>query len=792
MTACLEYRIYRRRFRRPLVTAAGVFHERVGIVLRRECLETGCIGFGEIAPWPGFGGESLAAAESFLRAVQSGAARWEEIPRTLPCTRAARAMTERFFAKGKMSRALLHSAGLLAGGDCEEELRERRANGFSTFKVKIGAEEVRRERARVERLLELLESGEKLRLDANGGLASLEEWLPVLCCDRVDFLEQPFPPERMSGEFFPEEIACKLALDESIVQADSLPEEWPGWVVVKPLLLADWTALEHWRGKPRRAVYSSVFETAIGREALLRLAGGDARSATVAHGLDTLAALESDGWTAHAGMAEARPLDWLPEEWDAWWRERVGEEAGGEKRYFGAGDKTAIIRVTAERFLREQLFPHETAETAWEAFATAEEILRQRPEASLVVAEREPACYVGAVLAAWCANRHVFCANPHWQRREWDEAIAFFPKEIVGVGAFPEELVGGGFVGMGEISGDRKTFIPTGGTGGKVKFVRHDWATLTAAARAQLAVVGAKRLGSGSPLPPWHVSGLLPVVRTMVSGGWLWLLETLPGAEGAFPGLLPEMRTLLSLVPTQLRLCLQTTDGTAWLRRWDCVLLGGAACGEDLLTRARVEKVPLALGYGMTETAAFAAWQGPEEFLRGEKKLLQPLPGVGVEIVDADGRVALAGETGRVGIVTPALAEGVGEILPDGRRRMVTQDEGRMTDGRLELLGRTDRFIVTGGEKVDPRRVEMVLQGVEEIRATLVVGEDDAEWGRRVVALVELDGPKEDGWEEKLAAHVRRELARHCVPKRWIAVARLPLNERGKIDHAALAEILRR
>ena len=334
--------------------------------------------------------------------------------------------------------------------------------------------------------------------------------------------------------------------------------------------------------------------------------------------------------------------------------------------------------------------------------------------------------------------------------------------------------------------------MPTGGTGGKVKFVRHDWATLTAAARAQLAVVGAKRLGSGSPLPPWHVSGLLPVVRTMVSGGWLWLLETLPGAEGAFPGLLPEMRTLLSLVPTQLRLCLQTTDGTAWLRRWDCVLLGGAACGEDLLTRARVEKVPLALGYGMTETAAFAAWQGPEEFLRGEKKLLQPLPGVGVEIVDADGRVALAGETGRVGIVTPALAEGVGEILPDGRRRMVTQDEGRMTDGRLELLGRTDRFIVTGGEKVDPRRVEMVLQGVEEIRATLVVGEDDADWGRRVVALVELDGPKEDGWEEKLAAHVRRELARHCVPKRWIAVARLPLNERGKIDHAALAEILRR
>ncbi|MDR2845140.1 MAG: o-succinylbenzoate synthase, partial [Puniceicoccales bacterium] len=562
---------YRRRYRRPLRTGSGVFCERAGIVLRVEDA-TGAVGFGEIAPWSGFGGETLNAAESFLNAalatlrVRGWTALEGEGLRELPCTRAAFFMARQSLEKQRIGAVAaapfrLRSAALLPSDAGIEALSIARADGFTTFKCKIGGDgtdDIRR----VETLLGDLRTGERLRLDANGTLAALAPWLPLLADERVEFLEQPYSPERMATEDFSAlapVLLRKLALDESITNAATLPENWPGVVVIKPLQLGDWAAFRRWREThpATPVIYSSSFETSIGREALLRLAAADALASQWAHGFDTPRFFEDDGWNAHATGAFAAPLDWTPAEWDAWWHER-----------------TVTHRKTVRTFLLEKLFPADAAARAIAAFDGTDAQLAAGAVAigAVVVTHTDPASYLGAVLAALAAGKTVFCANPHWGKNEWHES-GLTPPSIGAVGLLAASLP------------EKNTLcIPTGGTGGRVRFVAHTVATLTAAARAQLAALGAANgatLDAVSPLPPWHISGIMPLVRAWVGGGSLVLCDGGFSPTQAFPALPTSpmgvaVRRQISLVPTQLRRLLERTGGAAWLRQFDCVLLGGA------------------------------------------------------------------------------------------------------------------------------------------------------------------------------------------------------------------------
>lgn len=160
------------------------------------------------------------------------------------------------------------------------------------------------ERAIFDALLDRLPPKTTLRLDANGGLNYDQacRWLEI--CDRVnrssrndhtpiEFLEQPLPPaqdrdlSRLSEAF-----ATPIALDESIANLTQLhtaqTHGWHGLYVIKPAII----------GSPRRlrslctqyqldTVFSSVFETAIGRDAGLRLAHElQTRDRAVGYGLD--------------------------------------------------------------------------------------------------------------------------------------------------------------------------------------------------------------------------------------------------------------------------------------------------------------------------------------------------------------------------------------------------------------------------------------------------------------------------------------------------------------------------
>jgi o-succinylbenzoate---CoA ligase len=413
---------------------------------------------------------------------------------------------------------------------------------------------------------------------------------------------------------------------------------------------------------------------------------------------------------------------------------------------------------------------------------TAEKLLA----GPVVVAEEAPAAFLAATLAALEAGQPVALARPHWGAAERAQAAAqirpglWFGAVTV---AWPEMYPNFNY----DAADWRGTIlIPTGGTGGRVRWAIHEWGTLTAAARALDAFFGDGPFTHVSTLPSWHVSGLMPAVRAIETSGRLWL-DTWKILEAGTPPATEPERAIISLVPTQLLRLLEQPALVEWLRATRAILLGGAAPPPGLLQQARDLCLPVALAYGLTETAAVVAAQLPADFLAGEPVCVTPLAHARGWVADEAGERCPLGAPGRVWLECDSLFHG---YFPTRRAAgaFATDDEGELDrQGRLRLLGRRDRLINTGGEKVDPRLVEEAVRAAGLVEDVMVIGVPDAEWGERVTALY--TGVAQT--TAVLRAALASGLTPSAVPKIWIHVAQLPLDERGKPDLAALAILLR-
>jgi len=306
--------------------------------------------------------------------------------------------------------------------------------------------------------------------------------------------------------------------------------------------------------------------------------------------------------------------------------------------------------------------------------------------------------------------------------------------------------------------------VPTGGSGGGVRFARHDERTLTAAVEGFCAHFGFERVNAVGVLPPHHVSGLMARVRCAATGGehvaWEWKrLE-----RGDFPALKAgSAGWVLSLVPTQLQRLLASPAAVAWLRGFRVIFVGGGPVWPELADAAARAELPVSLGYGLTETAAMVTGLRPAEFLAGDRSSGPALPHARIA-VDGEGVITVAGESVFRGYFPEENAA----------REFRTEDLGRLDErGHLHVLGRRDAVIITGGKKVQPAEVEAALRAGGEFADVAVVGVPDPEWGQTVVACYDAGGrtPDLDRARNALAG-----LAAFKRPKRYVAVADWPRN----------------
>lgn len=326
----IELRPYRRRFRQPLRTAHGLWSERRGFLLRLTG-EEGQHGYGEAAPAPWLGSETLEEAEAFLRSLAAGdrldpgaLGRIGELP---ACRFAIdSAMIDLRSATADLPVRPLELAALLpAGREALAVAREKFAAGYRAFKWKIGVEAPSLEREIFGEMIAASPPEARYRLDANGGLSPEEarEWLKLSDETGVELLEQPLPAEQYEEMAALElEFATPLALDESIGNGRQFQKAhrrgWRGLYVVKPAMFgAMREAVALFPPLRPRLIFSSAFETSIGFESVLRWASRW-QADGVAAGLGTGALLEDDGLFLHPqGPKVIRGLVNLEKVWSA-------------------------------------------------------------------------------------------------------------------------------------------------------------------------------------------------------------------------------------------------------------------------------------------------------------------------------------------------------------------------------------------------------------------------------------------------------------------------------------------
>jgi O-succinylbenzoic acid--CoA ligase len=304
---------------------------------------------------------------------------------------------------------------------------------------------------------------------------------------------------------------------------------------------------------------------------------------------------------------------------------------------------------------------------------------------------------------------------------------------------------------------DALAVVTTSGSTGEPKAV----VLGRAAVRASAAATHRRLGGPGEwvcALPTHHVAGFMTLARAVVAG------TAARFARADLSDLRPARgRTYLSLVPAQLHRALEEPRQRELLRGYAAVLVGGGAVATALRERAAGAGVAVVATYGMSETCGGCVYDG------------LPLDGVRVELHDE--RIDLGGPTAFLGYrLRPDLTAAVlrGDLVR-------TQDRGRWSGGRLQVLGRIDEVVVSGGENVDLAAAQAACDAEFGPGALALLALPDERWGARIVA-VTTSALDLASVQERLGGR----LGRAALPRELRRTAAVAYTSTGKIDRPAL------
>ena len=422
------------------------------------------------------------------------------------------------------------------------------------------------------------------------------------------------------------------------------------------------------------------------------------------------------------------------------------------------------------------------------------------------------------------------------------------------LGAF-EQLLGGYAAGAGaegvEAEEPISLVVGTSGSTGTPKRT-----ALTARALAASAAATERFFGSNSDassqwllaLPAHYIAGAQVLARSVLAGTAPVIARTVIEPVHFSPEVflqaverMSSARRFISLVPTQLHKLLESADANPSLGAeihealgsFTGILLGGAPASADLLAASTALGLNTVTTYGSAETAGGCVYSGAV------------LPGVRVELVPEEGMPAVPDiegksaneesvQMGRIWISGAHLASGyIGDAArtaehfftaADGTRWYRTDDYGLLSpahdpdsaahgtdsaahgsEPRLQVLGRSDDVLISGGVKISARAVATVLEEHPAVREACVIGLPDARWGTAIAAAVTLvpsvgtaAAPTENSraLNEELCALLRarcaEKLGAPAAPKQLSILPDFPLTSTGKPDRAEIYSILDR
>ena len=295
-------------------------------------------------------------------------------------------------------------------------------------------------------------------------------------------------------------------------------------------------------------------------------------------------------------------------------------------------------------------------------------------------------------------------------------------------------------------------------------------------------------------LPLYHVGGLSIILRSLIYGTAVELMPIKHFDAAAVNRLLAERPiSLISLVPTMLSRLLDAKI-QPWNPRLRLVLLGGEATPVALVSRCLQAGIPIAPSYGLSEASSQVATATPDLLQTKPGSVGKPLLFTELRVVDDGGDDAAPGKPGEIIIRGPQVMRGyyndpaaTKKALRSGWLR--TGDIGYLDDdGDLVVLQRREDLIVSGGENIYPAEVENALREHPAVDELIVTGLEDAKWGQRVAAAIQLEEGR-GASEDEIVAFAREKLASYKIPREIRFVGSFPRTSSGKIIRRDLGKI---
>jgi bile acid-coenzyme A ligase len=294
--------------------------------------------------------------------------------------------------------------------------------------------------------------------------------------------------------------------------------------------------------------------------------------------------------------------------------------------------------------------------------------------------------------------------------------------------------------------------------------------------------------------PMYHINAFA-TLSSMLTGDQLFVLEKFDAAR--IVDVIERHRlTTFTATPTMLqRIADLPGIDDRDLSSLEWIMQGAAPMPPSLVHRwadlIGAEKIIMA--YGSTEGLGLTVLNGLE-WLQHEGSVGRGFSGAEVRILDDEGNDVATGEIGHIFVRSPNYrgATYLGEapqlhMTDDGFGTV--GDMGYLdADGYLYLVDRRVDLIITGGANVFPAEVEAALIDHPKIADVVVVGLKDAEWGRRVHAIIEPTDPTDPPDFDEVKAYTKSRLLPYKVPKSIEVVDAIPRSEAMKVNRGRLVE----
>ena len=292
-------------------------------------------------------------------------------------------------------------------------------------------------------------------------------------------------------------------------------------------------------------------------------------------------------------------------------------------------------------------------------------------------------------------------------------------------------------------------------------------------------------------LPLFHVHGLCFALHTaLLAGAHVLMLDQfspsrvidmLRRQDG------PHVCSVFMAVPAMYA----TLMGHIEDRKFDFSHMRLWTCGSAPLLAQDFNRIQALFGKepvereGMSETGM--NFSNPLHGKRKPGSIGIPLPALAVRIVNpATGEDVEPGQTGEIWLKGPAVTPGYWQKPEETARAFEqgwfkTGDLGNIDkDGYYYLTDRIKHIIISGGENVSPKEVEAVINRIDGVAESSVVGVPDEKWGEKIVVAV-VKKPVSDLNPDDIRDMCKKHLHDWKCPKEVNFVEELPRNTMGKV-----------